>query len=139
MTVGSRESRRRNNTQKINKLSADLANTKNRSPKIALADDENLFSLFSHFPLSQRITQMSPSRKKTVPFIPFAFIFAARFLVCTNYLQAINQDLGFLIKSFNSLFFSRTAYTLCKFTLPFLFDAFLFSVSGFYCRTFFGV
>lgn len=56
--------------------------------------------------------------------------------MCTNYLQAINQDLGFLIKSFNSLF--SAAYTLCKFTLPFLFDAFSFS-SFFYCRTFFGV
>jgi hypothetical protein len=45
------ESGQGNNTQKINKLSADPPNTKNHSPKIALGDDEIRRSAsFSTFP-----------------------------------------------------------------------------------------
>ena len=76
MMVGTSESEQQN-TPKINKLSANPPNTKNRSPKIALAADENPFFFFhiSH----SRITQMSQSRRKIVLFIPFAFVFAGQF------------------------------------------------------------
>lgn len=96
-----------------NKLLAD--------PTIALADDGDLFwPRFSpSFSLLPDITQMSPSRKET-RVSAFTNPFRFQRSVCTNYLQAINQDLGFLIKSFNSSFFRRLHVVQIYFCLFFL-------------------